>query len=67
MQDRKDWRGISKMASPDSEGETGDLSEKIAPWARGKFLRHVERDVLIPKIVREKSKIKCDDLVKGKH
>ncbi|KAJ7376367.1 Mitochondrial aspartate/glutamate carrier protein [Desmophyllum pertusum] len=53
------------MASPDSEGETGDLSEKIAPWARGKFLRHVERDVLIPKIVREKSKIKCDDLVKA--
>ena len=43
-----------------------DPSSKIAPWARGQNLRHVEKEVLIPKIVREKAKAKCDDFVKGK-
>ena len=43
-----------------------DPSSKISPWARGENLRHVEKEVLIPKIVREKAKAKCDDFVKGK-
>ena len=45
---------------------TDDPSSKISPWARGENLRHVEKEVLIPKIVREKAKAKCDDFVKGK-
>ena len=45
---------------------TGDVSEEIPPWARGNHLRYVEKEVLIPKIVRERAKAKCDDLIKGK-
>ena len=45
---------------------TSDVSEEIPPWARGNHLRYVEKEVLIPKIVRERAKAKCDDLVKGK-
>ena len=41
-------------------------SDKIAPWASGEHLRHVETEVIIPKILREKAKAKCDDLVQGK-
>lgn len=55
------------MATPNSvDSETDDPSNKISPWARGENLRHVEKEVLIPKIVRERAKAKCDDLVKGK-
>ena len=45
---------------------TSDVSEEIPPWARGNHLRYVEKEVLIPKIVRERAKAKCDDLVRGK-
>ena len=45
---------------------TSDVSEEIPPWARGNHLRYVEKEVLIPKIVRERAKAKCDDLIKGK-
>ncbi|KAM7427715.1 Mitochondrial aspartate/glutamate carrier protein [Porites harrisoni] len=44
---------------------TSDVSEEIPPWARGNHLRYVEKEVLIPKIVRERAKAKCDDLVKA--
>ncbi|KAL9962378.1 hypothetical protein ACROYT_G031474 [Oculina patagonica] len=54
------------MATPNSaDGQTDDPSNKISPWARGENLRHVEKEVLIPKIVRERAKAKCDDLVKA--
>ena len=69
MDDRKDCRGISKMAATeervDPSSSTGESSSKIAPWASGEHLRYVEKEVLIPKIVRERAKAKCDDLVKG--
>ena len=53
-------------ASSTSVGTASDVSEEIPPWARGNHLRYVEKEVLIPKIVRERAKAKCDDLVKGK-
>ena len=49
-----------------TSNETEDPSNKIPPWARGENLRYVEKEVLIPKIAREKAKAKCDDLIKGK-
>ena len=52
--------------SNETEGSTEDPSNKIPPWARGENLRYVEKEVLIPKIAREKAKAKCDDLIKGK-
>ena len=56
------------MATSTSDVHTtdDDPSSKISPWARGENLRHVEKEVLIPKIVREKAKAKCDDFVKGR-
>ena len=54
-------------STTDSETvETDDIKSKISPWARGEHLRYVEKEVLIPKIVREKAKAKCDDVIKGK-
>lgn len=48
------------------EGDSAsDISSKISPWARGENLRYVEKEVLIPKIVREKAMTNCSDLVKG--
>ena len=56
----------SGSKEPDTAGEPAeDVSSKIAPWARGNHLRYVEKEVLIPKIVRERAKAKCEDLVKG--
>ena len=43
-----------------------ELKEQIPPWAKGEKLRSVERDVMIPKIMRQKAKVKCKDLVDGK-
>lgn len=54
------------MATQSSSTDTVERAgDKIAPWASGDNLRYVEKEVLIPKIVREKAKVKCDDLVKG--
>lgn len=54
------------MATQSSSTDTVECAgDKIAPWASGDHLRYVEKEVLIPKIVREKAKVKCDDLVKG--
>jgi len=55
------------MATSNSDVHTTDDDplSKISPWARGENLRHVEKEVLIPKIVREKAKAKCDDFVKA--
>ena len=57
----------SKMAATNSglDESSNDVSSKISPWARGDHLRNVEKEVLIPKIVREKAMVNCDDLVKG--
>lgn len=49
----------------DGDNSTGHSSPNIPPWASGANLRYVETEVLIPKIVRERAKAKCDDLVKG--
>lgn len=55
------------MATSNSDVQaTDDPSSKISPWARGEHLRHVETEILIPKIMRETAKAKCDDFVKGK-
>lgn len=43
-----------------------ELKQQIPSWAKGDKLRSVERDVLIPKIMRQKAKVKCKDLVDGK-
>ncbi|XP_073251466.1 COX assembly mitochondrial protein homolog [Porites lutea] len=53
------------MAASSTSVATSDVSEEIPPWARGNHLRYVEKEVLIPKIVRERAKAKCDDLVKA--
>lgn len=44
-----------------------DSNEKreVPPWAKGRTLRNVERDVLVPKIMREQAKIRCKELVDG--
>ena len=47
--------------------ENDNSDNVIPPWASGEDLRHVEKDVLIPKIVRERARTeKCRDLVEGK-
>ena len=62
---------IRKMADVSDESRKeehqGEAPKReIPPWAQGEQLRNVERDVLIPKIMREKAKVKCKDLVDGK-
>ncbi|XP_031558702.1 COX assembly mitochondrial protein homolog [Actinia tenebrosa] len=42
-----------------SSESSSDVEKEVPPWAKGETLRHVERDVLIPKIVREISREKC--------
>lgn len=50
-----------------SNGKTNSCKKEIPPWASGDDLRHVEKDVLIPKIMRERARTeKCRDLVEGK-
>ena len=67
LYDCTDCWGIFKMATSNSDVQaTDDPSSKISPWARGEHLRHVEKEILIPKIMRETAKAKCDDFVKGK-
>lgn len=60
---------VKQMADSDNENlpnkQGNDAKRTIPPWADGKNLRNVERDVLIPKIMREKAKVKCKDLVDG--
>lgn len=53
------------MATTETESGQDTISSKIAPWASGEHLRHVETEVIIPKILREKAKAKCDDLVQA--
>ncbi|CAB4012108.1 Hypothetical predicted protein [Paramuricea clavata] len=44
--------------------QLNDSSAKSIPeWASGSNLRHVEQDVLIPKIMREEAKILCKEYV----
>merc|ERR1719154_736944 len=45
------------------ENLQGENDREIAPWAKGRTLRNVERDVLIPKIMRTEAKVRCKDLV----
>ena len=42
-----------------------ESQEQMPPWAQGDKLRNVERDVLIPRIMRERAKLNCKDLVDG--
>ena len=61
MEDKQDGNADSSHV----EDQTKSPRE-IPPWAQGTNLRNVEKDVLIPKIMREKAKIKCKDLVDGR-
>lgn len=54
------------MADLKTEASLESLSTKAVPeWASGNNLRHVESDVLIPKIMREEAKILCKDYVEA--
>ncbi|KAK3696533.1 hypothetical protein QZH41_015899 [Actinostola sp. cb2023] len=46
-----------------TQNDSQSSEKEIPPWAKGENLRHVEKDVLIPKIVREISREKCKDYV----
>ena len=39
------------------------LTSTVPKWASGSNLRHVEQDVLIPKIMREEAKILCKEYI----
>ena len=39
------------------------LTNAVPKWASGSNLRHVEQDVLIPKIMREEAKILCKEYI----
>ena len=43
-----------------------DLKKQIPAWAQGEKLRNVERDVLVPNIMRKKAKVHCKELVDGR-
>ena len=49
----------------DENGGTvsSDKERHVAPWADGDNLRVVEKEVLIPKIMKEKAKVKCAEYV----
>ena len=49
-----------------SEDSTKESEGDIPPWADGDRLRKVEKNVLIPKKMREKARESCKDLVEGK-
>ena len=53
--------------SKDSDSEPSTFQREIPPWARGEGLRKVEKDVLIPRIMREKAKVLCKEFVDGKN
>ena len=59
----------SKMSDiNESSSEVKEAGEReIPPWAHGTTLRNVERDVLVPKIMREKAKVRCKDVVDGRY
>ena len=40
-----------------------EVGKPIPKWASGSNLRHVEKEVLIPKIMREEAKILCKEYV----
>lgn len=49
-----------------TDEKNDDMGKReIPPWAQGETLRNVERDVLIPKIMRQRAKEECKDLVDG--
>lgn len=37
----------------------------IAPWASGEHLRKIEKEVLIPNLMKKKAKILCKDYMEG--
>ena len=43
-----------------------ELKKQIPPWAQGEKLRNVERDVLVPNIMRKKAKVHCKEFVDGR-
>ena len=38
----------------------------IAPWASGENLRKIEKEVLIPNLMKKKAKVLCKDYMEGK-
>ena len=46
-----------------SQHQGESLPKPVPKWAAGSNLRHVEQDVLIPKIMREEAKILCKEYV----
>ena len=68
MVEKTGLRTINNMADDTTrEPEScDDGRQNVPPWASGEGLRHVEKDVLIPKIMRERARTeKCKDLVEG--
>jgi len=46
--------------------ETPSSNERfIAPWAAGEHLRKVEKEVLIPNLMKKKAKVICKDYMEG--
>lgn len=43
--------------------QNDDEPKQVPKWASGTNLRHVEEDVLIPKIMREEAKVLCKNYV----
>ena len=48
-----------------NQHEDESLANPIPKWAAGSNLRHVEQDVLIPKIMREEAKVLCKEYVEA--
>ena len=38
----------------------------IAPWAAGEHLRKIEKEVLIPNMMKKKAKVLCADYMESK-
>ena len=51
------------MADVSGQGQNEITNKNIPEWASGTNLRHVEHDVLIPKIMREEARELCKEYV----
>lgn len=54
---------VPTMAEATKHGDSQISEKNIPEWASGTNLRHVEQDVLIPKIIREEAKVLCKEYV----
>ena len=48
-----------------STASPGDGERFIAPWASGESLRKIEKEVLIPNLMKKKAKVLCKDYMDG--